>query len=119
MAPPSSGGLTTGEALNILSHWNLSTEPRDAALFHYLEASRLAFADRNAYIGDADYEPVPQAGLLDPAFAGHPQLPDRHHRADLAGRAGQAVPALHRLLGARRRAEPGARGHPDQPPGDR
>jgi gamma-glutamyltranspeptidase/glutathione hydrolase len=69
MAPPSSGGITTGEALNILSHWNLSTEPRAAALFHYLEASRLAFADRNAYIGDADYEPVPQAALLDPAFA--------------------------------------------------
>jgi gamma-glutamyltranspeptidase/glutathione hydrolase len=69
MAPSSSGGITTGEALNILSRWNLSTEPRAAALFHYLEASRLAFADRNAYIGDADYEPVPQAGLLDPAYA--------------------------------------------------
>jgi gamma-glutamyltranspeptidase / glutathione hydrolase len=69
MAPPSSGGITTGEALNILSRWNLSTESRAAALFHYLEASRLAFADRNAYIGDADYEPVPQAGLLDPAYA--------------------------------------------------
>jgi len=69
MAPPSSGGITTGEALNILSRWNLSTEPRSQALFHYLESSRLAFADRNAYIGDADYEPVPQAALLDPAYA--------------------------------------------------
>ncbi|HEU5271479.1 MAG TPA: gamma-glutamyltransferase [Jatrophihabitans sp.] len=69
MAPPSSGGLTTGEALNILSKWDLSAEPRAQALFQYLEASRLAFADRNAYIGDSDYEPVPQSGLLDPAFA--------------------------------------------------
>jgi gamma-glutamyltranspeptidase/glutathione hydrolase len=69
MAPPSSGGITTGEALNILSRWDLSAEARERALFHYLEASRLAFADRNAYIGDADYEPVPQAGLLDPAYA--------------------------------------------------
>ena len=69
MAPPSSGGITTGEALNILSRWDLSAESRTRALFHYLEASRLAFADRNAYIGDADYEPVPQAGLLDPAYA--------------------------------------------------
>ena len=69
MAPPSSGGITTGEALNILSRWDLSAEPRARALFHYLEASRLSFADRNAYIGDADYEPVPQAGLLDPAYA--------------------------------------------------
>jgi gamma-glutamyltranspeptidase / glutathione hydrolase len=69
MAPPSSGGLTTGEALNILSGYDLSTESRTSALFHYLEASRLAYADRNAYIGDSDYEPVPQRGLLDPKFA--------------------------------------------------
>ena len=69
MAPPSSGGITTGEALNILSGFDLSAESRATALFHYLEASRLAFADRNAYIGDSDFEPVPQQGLLDPAFA--------------------------------------------------
>jgi gamma-glutamyltranspeptidase / glutathione hydrolase len=69
MAPPSSGGLTMGEALNILSGWDLSSEPRAEALFHYLEASRLAYADRSAYIGDSDFVPVPQSGLLDPAFA--------------------------------------------------
>jgi gamma-glutamyltranspeptidase/glutathione hydrolase len=69
MAPPSSGGSTVGEALNILSGWDLSAEPRARALFHYLEASRLAFADRGAYVGDADYVPVPLSGLLDPAYA--------------------------------------------------
>ncbi len=69
MAPPSSGGITTGEALNILSGWDLSSEPRAQALFHYLESSRLSYADRNAYIGDSDYVSVPQSGLLDPAFA--------------------------------------------------
>jgi gamma-glutamyltranspeptidase/glutathione hydrolase len=69
MAPPSSGGLTVGEALNILSGFKLSAESRTTALFHYLEASRLAYADRNAYIGDSDYEPVPQRGLLSPKFA--------------------------------------------------
>jgi gamma-glutamyltranspeptidase / glutathione hydrolase len=69
MPPSSSGGITVGEALNILSGFPLSTEPRAAALFHYLEASRLAFADRNAYIGDSDYVDVPQQGLLDPAYA--------------------------------------------------
>ncbi|MEP6599567.1 MAG: gamma-glutamyltransferase [Actinomycetota bacterium] len=69
MAPPSSGGSTTGEALNILQGWDLSAEPRAQALFHYLEASRLAFADRNAWVGDPDYVPVPLQGLLDPAFA--------------------------------------------------
>jgi gamma-glutamyltranspeptidase/glutathione hydrolase len=69
MAPPSSGGSTVGEALNILSGWDLGTEPRVQALFQYLESSRLAFADRNAFVGDPDYEPVPLQGLLDPAFA--------------------------------------------------
>jgi gamma-glutamyltranspeptidase/glutathione hydrolase len=69
MAPPSSGGLTVGEALNILSAFPLRSESRAKALFHYLEASRLAFADRNAYIGDSDYVRVPRQGLLDPAYA--------------------------------------------------
>jgi gamma-glutamyltranspeptidase/glutathione hydrolase len=69
MAPSSSGGTTTGEALNILNGWDLSGESRAEATFHYLEATRLAFADRNAYVGDSDYQPVPVQGLLDPAFA--------------------------------------------------
>jgi gamma-glutamyltranspeptidase / glutathione hydrolase len=69
MAPPSSSGTTVGEALNILSGYDLSSEPLALALFHYLEASRLSYADRNAYIGDPRYESVPVSGLLDPAFA--------------------------------------------------
>ena len=69
MAPPSSGGSTEGEILNILSGFKLSAEPRATALFHYLEASRLAYADRNAYVGDPRYVKVPLSGLLSPAFA--------------------------------------------------
>ena len=69
MAPPSSSGTTVGEALNILRGWNLSAEPRSTALFHYLEASRLAYADRDAYVGDPRYVSVPVRGLLSPAFA--------------------------------------------------
>jgi gamma-glutamyltranspeptidase/glutathione hydrolase len=69
MAPPSSSGSTVGEILNILSGYNLSAEPRATALFHYLEASRLAYADRNAYVGDPRYVSVPLAGLLSPEFA--------------------------------------------------
>jgi gamma-glutamyltranspeptidase/glutathione hydrolase len=69
MPPPSSSGTTVGEALNIMSGWDLGAEPRATALFHYLEASRLAYADRNAYVGDPRYVQVPTAGLLDPAFA--------------------------------------------------
>jgi gamma-glutamyltranspeptidase/glutathione hydrolase len=69
VAPPSSSGSTVGEALNILSGWNLPAEPRATALFHYLEASRLAYADRDAYVGDPRYVKVPLHGLLSPAFA--------------------------------------------------
>jgi gamma-glutamyltranspeptidase / glutathione hydrolase len=69
MAPPSSAGSTEGEILNILNGYPLGSEPRAEAVFQYLEASRLAYADRDAYVGDPDYVHVPLAGLLDPAFA--------------------------------------------------
>ena len=69
MAPSSSGGITVGEALNILSRFPLPRRSTADVLFRYLEASRLAFADRNAYIGDARYVDVPQRALLDPAYA--------------------------------------------------
>jgi gamma-glutamyltranspeptidase / glutathione hydrolase len=68
MAPSSSGGTTDGEALNILSNFNLASLTRVQALHHYLEATRLAFADRNAYIGDPAYVNVPLRQLLSPEF---------------------------------------------------
>lgn len=68
MAPSSSGGSTVGEALNILSNFNLAGETRVEALHHYLEASRLAFADRNRYVGDTAFVNVPLAQLLSPSF---------------------------------------------------
>jgi gamma-glutamyltranspeptidase / glutathione hydrolase len=64
MAQSSSGGITDGEALNILSNFDLSAMSRVQALHHYLEASRLAFADRNRYLGDPRYVTVPQQQLL-------------------------------------------------------
>jgi gamma-glutamyltranspeptidase/glutathione hydrolase len=69
MAPPSSGGTTVGEALNILARFHLSAADRTQALQHYLEASRIAFADRNRWVGDPSRVRVPEQGLLDPAFA--------------------------------------------------
>jgi gamma-glutamyltranspeptidase/glutathione hydrolase len=68
MAPPSSGGSTVGEALNILEQFRLSSMPDVLALHHYLEASALAFADRNAYVGDPAYNQVPLAQLLSEEF---------------------------------------------------
>src|SRR5215207_1084446 len=69
MGPPSSGGSTVGEALNILEGYDLGAESYTQALFHYLEATRLAFADRNRWVGDPDYVDVPLRGLLSQGFA--------------------------------------------------
>ncbi len=69
MGPPSSGGSTVGEALNILEAYPLSSMTREAALHYYLEASRYSFADRGAYIADPDYFAVPLRGLLSKEFA--------------------------------------------------
>ncbi|WP_028057595.1 gamma-glutamyltransferase family protein [Candidatus Solirubrobacter pratensis] len=68
MPPSSSGGTTSLEALNILQH---STPPasRIQTLYRYLEASRLAYADRNAYLGDPAFVRNPLAGLLSGGYA--------------------------------------------------
>jgi gamma-glutamyltranspeptidase/glutathione hydrolase len=71
MGPPSSGGITVGESLNIGENFQLGVV--DDATFQHLalEATALAFADRNAYIGDdrPQYNYVPTMGLLSQAFA--------------------------------------------------
>ena len=69
MGPPSSGGSTVGEALNILEGYNLGSMTREAALHYYLEASRYSFADRNAYLADPAYFDVPLTGLLSDEYA--------------------------------------------------
>ena len=68
MGPPSSGGSTVGEALNILEGFP-RTEARADKLHHYLEASKLAYADRNEFVADPDFEAVPLRGLLSDPFA--------------------------------------------------
>jgi gamma-glutamyltranspeptidase/glutathione hydrolase len=69
MGPPSSGGSTVGEALNILEGFGLDAVDRTEALHLYLEASRFSFADRNAYLADSDFFDVPLTGLLSDGFA--------------------------------------------------
>ncbi|MFS0704250.1 gamma-glutamyltransferase [Cellulomonas sp. 179-A 9B4 NHS] len=69
MAPPSSGGSTVGEALNILETVDLGALDETQALHRYLEAGALAFADRNRYVGDPDVVDVPLDELLSDGFA--------------------------------------------------
>lgn len=69
MAPPSSGGTTVGEMLNILERFDLASMTTDEALHHYLEASALAYADRGRYSGDNRFVDVPVEELLSDDFA--------------------------------------------------
>lgn len=69
MPLPSSGGVAVAEALNILEGYDLKSMPRAKAEHLYLEASRLAFADRDAYLADPEYVDAPVAGLLSKEFA--------------------------------------------------
>lgn len=69
--PPSSGGVTLCEILNIVAPYPLAQWGRHASnSLHYItEAERLAYADRNTYLGDPDFVQNPVSPLLDPAYA--------------------------------------------------
>ena len=97
--PPSSGTIAVAQILGALAsrdlkamvptrldrgHWRLSPD-----LVHvYAEAARLAFADRDAYVGDPAFVDVPVAGLLDAGYI--------RERAALVGdrSMGRASPGL-------------------------
>ncbi|WP_279142850.1 gamma-glutamyltransferase [Photobacterium phosphoreum] len=70
MGPPSSGALTLGQIMAMLSHYPLAKMGADNINSWRLigDASRLAFADRGRYMADSDYVPMPTTGLLDPAY---------------------------------------------------
>ncbi|MCP2255782.1 gamma-glutamyltranspeptidase / glutathione hydrolase [Prauserella aidingensis] len=69
MAPPSSGGHTSAEILNILEQFDVPSMSEADAMHHYLEASALAYADRAAYSGDTDFVDMPLEELLSDEFA--------------------------------------------------
>ncbi|MBP5879422.1 MULTISPECIES: gamma-glutamyltransferase [Streptomyces] len=69
MAPSSSGGTTVAEALNILERTDLSKASDVRYLHRYIEASRIAFADRGRWVGDPAFEDVPTKELLSQRYA--------------------------------------------------
>ncbi|WP_460719346.1 gamma-glutamyltransferase family protein [Nocardia heshunensis] len=88
MPNPSSGGITVESALGILSNFDLASmkptdlsgdsdvardggKPTAAAVHLIAEAERLAYADRDKYIADSDFVPLPGNSpqkLLDPNY---------------------------------------------------
>jgi len=110
MPPPSSGGTTVAATLGILEHFTMSShKPTDVDLnggrpsvmgVHLIsEAERLAYADRDKYVADTDFVPLPGGStntLLNGAY--------------LAGRA--ALISEQRTMGT---AKPGEFGPPTTP----
>jgi gamma-glutamyltranspeptidase/glutathione hydrolase len=67
---PSSGGVTTQQVLGMLAQRELPDIRVETvqAIHMFAEANRLAFADRNLYLGDPQFVAAPVAGLLDAAY---------------------------------------------------
>jgi len=105
MPPPSSGGVAVAAILGILENFDLSAyrpknidahggHPDPRAVHLISEAARLAYADRDAYLADADFVPLP-GGSWDALL----------HKPYLARRA-----ALINPSSSMRTAQPGALG---------
>jgi gamma-glutamyltranspeptidase/glutathione hydrolase len=66
MGPPSSGGIIILQMLGILEDFKISNSKRKYSEYLHLktEMERRIFADRAAYMGDADFYPVPMGQLI-------------------------------------------------------
>jgi gamma-glutamyltranspeptidase/glutathione hydrolase len=110
MPPPSSGGIAVASALGILEHFPMSehapTEvdlnggrPSVMGVHLIAEAERLAYADRDKYVADTDFVPLPGGSPQTLLASGY-----------LAGRA--ALISQERTMGT---AKPGEFGPPAAP----
>jgi len=82
MGAPSSGGITVASALGVLENFNMASylptamdvnggKPTAMGVHLISEAERLAYADRNKYIADTDFVPLPggsPAALLSKSY---------------------------------------------------
>ncbi len=70
MGPPSSGATTVFQILGMLERFDMKALGKDSPEAWHLiaESMMLAYADREKYLGDADFVSVPVAGLLDKGY---------------------------------------------------
>ncbi|MGZ8260865.1 MAG: gamma-glutamyltransferase [Caldimonas sp.] len=101
MGPPSSGGLAVAQTLGILENFNLALfaptaldieggRPSVLGVHLVSEAERLAYADRDKYVADTDFVPLPggsTAAMTDKAY-----LRSRADRISFATSMGTAAP---------------------------
>lgn len=70
MGPPSSGATTLYALLMTAQHFNFGQlNYKNPEVWHYYsEGAKLAYADRDTYIADVDWVPVPVYGLLNKEY---------------------------------------------------
>jgi gamma-glutamyltranspeptidase/glutathione hydrolase len=70
MGPPGSGGIGVLMILKQLERFDMAGLGKTSPVAWHLfaESERLAYADRDMYLGDPDKVDVPAKGLLDPAY---------------------------------------------------
>jgi len=86
--PPSSGGVALIEMLNILEPLDLGVPDSYVCMHYMVEAMRHAYADRAAYLGDADFASVPVARLTSEAYASKLREEILHSKPDAPIAAG-------------------------------
>ena len=101
MGPPTSGGITVASALGILENYNLALskptaidgeggEPTVTGVHLISEAERLAYADRDKYVADTDFVPLPGNSVN--TLLNKPYLQSRAALISLAMTMGTAQP---------------------------
>jgi len=70
MSPPSSGGVTMHQIFKMIEPYDIKSFGHNSpeAIQLFSEASRRAYADRNFFLGDPDYSPIPLDVILSNAY---------------------------------------------------
>jgi gamma-glutamyltranspeptidase/glutathione hydrolase len=87
MGPPASGGIIVLQILKQLERFDMGKLGKDSALAWHLfaESSRLAYADRDAWLGDPGFVQVPVQGLIaDDYIAARSKLISKTGALDIA-----------------------------------
>lgn len=66
--PPSSGGVTQAAILGLYERLLPDDATEDESLIAFVESQRLAYADRDHYVADADFVQVPYEDLINPVY---------------------------------------------------
>jgi len=98
MPPPSSGGVTMGEILNIMEGYDTLPAFGRPDYVHVLaEAMRRGFIDRNRWLGDPDFVAMPLDRLLSKSYAAtlRSQIDPRHATPTPATTSGDGMNTTH------------------------